>query len=69
MRSSYSAPDMQGGEWKTGGAEGSPYWSFKPSEFNLKQNPIEELMKYWKSNQPEGTFLQLPDGSYYDGRR
>lgn len=68
-QSSYSAPDMQGGEWKTGGAEGSPYWSFKPSEFNLKQNPIEELMKYWKSNQPEGTFLQLPDGSYYGGVR
>lgn len=62
--SPYSAPDMQGGVWQSGGRD---RWIFEPSKFNLQQTPIEQLMAYFKTSEKKGTFLHAPDGKYYEG--
>ncbi len=64
--SPYSAPDMQGGVWQSGGQN---MWNFVPSKFNLQQTPIEKLIEYFNTNENKGTYLYAPNGKYYEGTR
>ena len=62
--SPYSAPDMQGGVWQKGGID---RWSFEPSQFNLQNTPIKDLINYFNTREKKGTFLHAPNGKYYEG--
>jgi hypothetical protein len=65
-QSRYSAPDMQGGTWQSGGQN---LWNFMPSEFNLQQHPIQQLLDYFKNKERKGTYVTGPKGKRAQGQR
>jgi hypothetical protein len=63
-QSAYSGADMKGGTWQSGGQN---LYNFQPSQFNLTQHPIEQLIEYFKNRERRGTFITTPSGKTYEG--
>jgi len=64
--SRYSAPDMQGGEWQSGG---KARWNYQPSEVNLQNMPAKYLSDYFTDQERKNTFVTLPNGQLVEGSR
>jgi hypothetical protein len=64
--SSYSAPDMQGGQWQSGGKD---RWNFQPSELNLQNRSTKDLADYFANEERKNTFITLPNGQLVEGSR
>ena len=64
--SSYSAPDMQGGQWQSGGKD---RWNFQPSELNLQNRSAKDLADYFANEERKNTFITLPNGQLVEGSR
>ena len=64
--SSYSAPDMQGGQWQSGGKD---RWNFQPSELNLQNRSSKDLADYFANEERKNTFITLPNGQLVEGSR
>ena len=64
--SKYSAPDIQGGQWQSGGTD---KWQFTPSEQNLRNTPAGALGDYFRNYENKGTFVKLPDGTFVEGSK
>ena len=64
--SQYSAPDIQGGQWQSGGTD---RWQFTPSAQNLKNATPEQLADYFKNRERQNTFIKFPNGSYVEGSK
>lgn len=62
----YSQPDIQGGQWQSGGTD---RWQFTPSEQNLRNTPAGALGDYFRNYENKNTFVRLPDGTYVEGNR
>lgn len=62
--SQYSAPDIQGGQWQSGGTD---RWQFTPSVQNLNNATPEQLADYFKNRERQNTFVKFPNGSYVEG--
>ena len=62
----YSQPDIQGGQWQSGGTD---RWQFSPSEQNLRNTPAGALGDYFRNYENKNTFVKLPDGTYVEGNR
>lgn len=60
----YSQPDIQGGQWQSGGTD---RWQFTPSEQNLRNTPAGALGDYFRNYENKNTFVKLPDGTYVEG--
>ena len=64
--SSYSAPDIQGGQWQSGGKD---RWNFQPSELNLENRSVKDLSDYFANEERKNTFITLPNGQLVEGSR
>ena len=62
--SAYSQPDIQGGQWQSGGTN---RWQFTPSAQNLRNTPAGALGDYFRNYERQGTIVKLPDGTYVEG--
>jgi hypothetical protein len=58
-QSMYSNPTVQGGHWDQGGQN---LYSFTPSEHNLKEHPLKQLIQYFQQQEMPGTAIKLPNG-------
>jgi hypothetical protein len=52
----YSAPDLQGGQWKQGGQD---LYEFQPSQQNINNLGIQGLLDYFKEKERKGTFINI----------
>lgn len=64
--SRYSQPDIQGGQWQSGGTD---RWQFTPSAQNLRNTPAGALGDYFRNYERQGTFIKLPDGTFIEGTK
>lgn len=64
--SKYSSPDIQGGQWQSGGTD---RWQFTPSEQNLRNMTSGALANYFQTRENKNTFVKLPDGTLVEGSK
>lgn len=64
--SSYASPDIQGGQWQSGGTD---RWQFTPSEQNLRNMSAGALGNYFQNYERKNTFVKLPDGTLVEGTK
>jgi len=64
--STYSSPDIQGGQWQKGG-HNENLWNFQPSNINLQQQTPKQLADYFATIEAKKTFVTLPDGRIVEG--
>ena len=56
--SQYSTPETPGGQW-TQHPRVPDRWSFKPSEHNLKNLPVDEMRRYFQTHEPASVTLDM----------
>jgi hypothetical protein len=63
--SKYSAPDIQGGNWQSGGLD---RWNFQPSKVNLQNMSNKDLADYFANQERKNTFATMPNGMMTEGK-